>query len=293
VTTVTGEVSEGGFFHRIEVDAGRVVGVKFRKLVDDRVYDIADYVPENGKWTERVVDAERFEALRRGENFDMKVKKYSHIPEIVLFKEIKQFFRMFQTQESEERVERLEEVVQRIEGKLDDIAMDLVGSVNLGMSQPSSDIDVVLYLRCNAQCSEMLVNCEHFKQAERLIREQLGDDYKFEIIDCIDLTVVERSIREKNYECEVTQRFVTYRSICRPVNYRVIAPLEDLLNDDIEFRMELEGSIRSYFKIFVTTSQHIRSFDKYESRLKSIGIKLPEAIRRKIIHYLQGGPPTA
>ena len=103
------------------------------------------------------------------------------------------------------------------------------------------------------------------------------------------LNRVEKSIREKNYECEVTQRFVAYRSLCRPIHYRVISPLEDLLNQDMAYRTELEGSIRSYFKIFVTTSQHVRSFRKYEARLSAVGIKLPESIRGKIQRYLQGG----
>ena len=64
-------------------------------------------------------------------------------------------------------------------------------------------------------------------------------------------------------------------------------PVEDLLNQDMEFRSELEGSIRSYFKIFINTSQHTRSFEKYESRIKAIGIKMPESIRLKIKAYLQ------
>jgi hypothetical protein len=102
------------------------------------------------------------------------------------------------------------------------------------------------------------------------------------------LNQVERSIREKNYECETTQRFVSYRSLCRPINYRVIAPVEDLLNQDRDYRQELEGSIRSYFKIFLTTSQQVRSFQKYEARLNEIGIKTPDFIRGKIRQYLQG-----
>ena len=43
----------------------------------------------------------------------MKIKKYSHIPEIVLFKEIKQFFKLFQTRETEDRVDRLEKAILR------------------------------------------------------------------------------------------------------------------------------------------------------------------------------------
>ena len=132
-----------------------------------------------------------------------------------------------------------------------------------------------------------LNECEQYRKAQAILEEVLRPEYAFQIMDCIDLGVVERSIREKNYECDMTQRFVAYRAICRPVNYRVIAPVEDLLNEDMEFRSELEGSIRSYFKIFINTSQHTRSFEKYESRIKAIGIKLPEAMRQKIRSYLQ------
>lgn len=53
----------------------------------------------------------------------------------------------------------------------------------------------------------------------------------------------------------MAQRFVAYHVLCRPVNDWVIAPVEDLLNQNIEFHSELEGSIRSYFKIFINTSQ--------------------------------------
>jgi hypothetical protein len=85
----------------------------------------------------------------------------------------------------------------------------------------------------------------------------------------------------------MAMRFVAYRAICRPINYRFIAPVEDLLNQDMDYRKELEGSIRSYFRIFINTSEHTRSFKKYESRIREIGIKLPESIRMKIKAYFQ------
>jgi hypothetical protein len=220
----------------------------------------------------------------------MQVTKYSHIPEIKLYNEIKQFYRMFQTQETEERLDMLEQVALLMEDKIrDDIAMDVVGSVNVGLSEENSDIDFILYLRCDSSCTEGFSQCERYRQAEAMIREIVGARCKAEILDCVDLNQVEKSIREKNYECETTQRFVSYRSLCRPINYRVIAPIEDLLNQDMDYRQELEGSIRSYFKIFLTTSQQVRSFQKYEARLNEIGIKIPDFIRGKIRQYLQGG----
>lgn len=293
VTDITAEVYEGGFFYAVEIRENRVLEVSLKKVVAERIYDIADHLFRDGRWSERVLDRERYGAFLRRENRDTSVPKISHIPEVKLYNEIKQFYRMFQTHETDERLDRLEQVALLIEDRIrDDIAMDVVGSVNIGLSEESSDIDFVLYLRCDSGCTGGFAKCERYRQAEAMVKESLGRGYRAEILDCVDLNRVEKSIREKNYECEITQRFVSYRSLCHPINYRVIAPLEDLLNQDLDYRRELEGSIRSYFKIFVTTSQHVRSFKKYEARLNAIGIKIPDSIRGKIRQYLQGGEET-
>jgi len=288
VTTLTGGVAEGGFFYAIEMEDRRIERIVFKKLVDDRVYDIADYIVENGHWAEKLVDAERYNALKRGENFDMKTQKYSHIPEIQLYNDIKQFYRTFQTEETEDRLDKLEQIARHIEERIhDDVAMDVMGSTNMGLCEDGSDIDFVVYVRCNAGYDGDINACVQYQEAKRVIEAILRPQYAFQIMDCIDLNVVEKSIREKDYECEMTMRFVAYRSVCRPINYRFIAPVEDLLNQDMDFREEVEGSIRSYFRIFINTSQHTRSFNKYESRIRSIGIKIPEAIRVKIKDYFQ------
>ncbi len=287
VTLLTGDVHEGGFFYQVEIERGAVSDVLFRKIVEDRIYDVAEYAKLGNAWKETVIDQGRFEALKRYENFDSKTQKYSHIPEIVLFKEIKQFFKTFQTPETEARIEHLEKSLRKMSGNLENMALDVVGSVNVGQAQPSSDIDMVLYMRCGTGCTDLHTSCDKFQIAKSLIKKAIGEHYRFEILDCIDLNVVEKSIREKNYECEVTQRFVAYRSICRTINYRVIAPVEDLLNQDIEFRKELEGSIRSYFKIFITNARYLQSFEKYVNRLKTVGIKLPDSMKRKLKSLLQ------
>jgi hypothetical protein len=289
VTDITAEVYEGGFFYAVEIEENRIVKVILKKIVAERIYDIADHFVRDGRWVEQVIDRERYGAFRRRENYDTKVWKYTHIPEIKLYNEIKQFYRMFQTHETDARLDMLEQVALLMEDKIgDDIAMDVLGSVNIGLSEESSDIDFILYLRCESGCTSGFDQCERYRQAEAMIQEILGARFKVEILDCIDLNQVEKSIRQKDYECETTQRFVSYRSVCRPINYRVIAPIEDLLNQDMDYRQELEGSIRSYFRIFVTTSQHVRSFHKYEERLNAIGIKLPESMRRKVRQYLKG-----
>ena len=293
VTTLTGGVSEGGFFYVIEIEDRHVEKIIFKKLVGNLVYDIADYYLDDGQWRETIVDSQRYQALKQGKNFDTQTLKYSHIPEIQLYNDIKQFYRMFQTGETEERLIKLEEIARLMEeGIHDDIAMDVMGSTNMGLCENTSDIDFVVYIRCDPAYTGDINACPSFKKAKEIIETILTPRYAFQIMDAIDLNIVEKSIRQKDYECEMTMRFVAYRAICRPINYRFIAPVEDLLNQDPEFRAEIEGSIRSYFRIFINTSQHTRSFQKYERRIKEIGIKLPETIRMKIKACFEQDPES-
>lgn len=289
VTMTTGDVAEGGFFYQIEMSNGDVEEVIFKKLVGSRIYDLIDFFPAKGKWNEKIIDPERVDALKQMKNYDMKIKKYSHIPEVQLHNDIKNFFRTFQTQETELRIEALEEVVKMLEGRFESVALDAVGSVNFGLSQSMSDIDFVIYMRCGNNCIDINGNCNNIAEINSQIEELLQGKFKFQIIDCVNLDIVEQSIKDKNYECESTQRFLSHRLLGRPINYRVIAPIEDLLDENIEFRRELEGSIQSFFKIFTNTTQHVQSFQKYEQRLKSLGIKIPEAIKEKIKTYFDPG----
>jgi len=294
VTLTSGNVAEGGFYYSIKVEHERVTGIIFKKFCNGRIYDVADYYVKDGKLSEIIIDPERYDALKQGKNYDEKEIKESHIPEITLYNEIKKFYRKFQTPETEERLDILEEATFLIEDKLHaNIAMDVLGSVNFGISRSDSDLDIVLYLRCDGdyrecdgKCHGGSEVCSFLEDAEEMVAEILKGRYDYQIIDTVDLYRVEESIREKNYECGTLQRFVFYRSICRPINYRVIAPLEDMLNLDMIFRKEIEGSLQIYFRIFTATSRHIKSFMKYEARLADLGVKLPDLIREKVKLYL-------
>jgi len=152
-------------------------------------------------------------------------------------------------------------------------------------------VDLILYLRCglaeDLPCSsEKAATCPGCFQAREKIEEILRKKVIYTIADCIDLDRVEQSCRERNYECQITQRFISYRSMCLLVNEPLIAPIESLLAADEEFRREIEGNIKSYFSILMNTVRHVRSFQKYESRLKAIGITIPEPISRKLKAYL-------
>ncbi|NLV67671.1 MAG: hypothetical protein GXY14_08345 [Spirochaetes bacterium] len=289
VTTAKGEVAEGGFFHEITVENGEILKVHFKKFVDSNIYTLADYTRVDNSFTEHIADRERYTALEKGENCDNTTEKYSHIPEIELFKEIRSFFRQYQTPESESRMIELESILEKITEEVGDIAFDLAGSLNMGLSSSTSDIDIIIYMRLRNDCTNDCSLSSNYLKAIELLDSHLGGRYKYQILDAINLDVVEKSIREENYECEVTQMFVLHRAVCRPVNYRVIAPVEDMLNRNSEFRKEIEGSARSFLQIFMTTTSHSTSFDKYLTRIKSLGVKIPDSINEKIRLYLDGG----
>ena len=291
VTTTKGEVAEGGFFYEITLsDTDKSISrVHLKKFVNGNIYPIADYEREGSIFTEKIIDPDRYNALKLQQNFDMKTEKYSHIPEIELFLDIRNFFRRFQTKESETRMQELEKVLEQITNEHGELAFDIVGSLNMGLSSSSSDIDIIIYMRIENVYTGECFEGKDYNRTIELLDHYLEGKYSYQVIDSINLNVVEKSIIDENYECEITQRFVTHRAMCRPVNYRVIAPVEDLLNSKIEFRREVEGSVRSYFKIFMTTTSHSTSFDKYLTRIKSLGVKIPDAINAKIKRYLDGG----
>jgi hypothetical protein len=294
VTLISGDVAEGGFHYSIKVEDEQIQEIIFKKFFNGRIYDVAEFYIRNGKLIRQILDTARYRALEEIKNYDLKDIKESHIPEITLYNEIKNFYRAFQTQETEERLHTLEVITSLIEDKVHaDIAMDVMGSVNFGLSVSDSDMDIVLYLRCGEnrpQCEGICTGgsdmCSYLENSEEMIKEILKDKYNYHILDVVDLNRVEESIREKNYENETLQRFVFYRSICRPINYRVVAPIEDMLNKDIMFRKEIEGSLQTFFKIIAATSRHIGSFMKYEGRLSALGIKMPNWIREKVKLYL-------
>ncbi len=288
VTTASGEISEGGFFYQIEIKDQAVEKIIFRKICNEKIFDIADYYVTGGKLVEEIIDQGRYSSLTNRKNHEAQGINYSQIPQIELYNDIKKFFMTFQTPETEDRIDILEEVVQLFKDKIKgNIAMDVMGSVNMGISHKTSDIDFVIYVRCDSKCIDGFGKCAYFKRAENMLQEVLAGRYDYDILDCVDLNRVEKSIRERNYECDAAQRFVAYRSLCRSINYRFIAPVEDLLNENMHFRKELEGSVQSYLRIFSTTTTHMLSFKKYESRLSALGVKLPESIRRKITQYLK------
>jgi Icc-related predicted phosphoesterase len=279
---------DGGFFYEIDLCSDRISRCTLQKLVKDRVYDIASYSISENTVTEDIIDDKRYNALKHGQPFDTRTEKYEHIPEIRRFKDIRNFFKIYQTEHTEKKISQLVSALEQMGDEFSDVALDLVGSANLGLAQKSSDLDMVLYIRSPEQaCFDEETVCDRFGHAETRIREILKDTVEFEIIDTINLDLVEESIRELDYTSSSLQRFIVYRSMCRPVNYRVIAPAEDLLNSNMSLRREIEETMSEYLQVFGTTKDTTKSFDKYRMRIRTLGVDIPEILEKKIRNFLQ------
>lgn len=294
LSQISGRVSEGGFFHEIEVRNNRIERVTYKKIAARAIHDIMVYSRQADNWQSRVVDHERFGAHLRGQPYDRQTGDTHHPPADEWPGDIHAFYRPSPVDKNQCEDSPMEQAIRLMEaGGPFLFALDIVGSERDGFSYSGSDIDLVVYLRCEKADEEKVCfrgassDCPEFAAAQDMIRDRIGKRAAFTIVDCIDLNHVEKSIRIKNYECEMTQRFVVYRSVGRLVQASLIAPVEELLNRDKEFRQELEGSIRSYFRIFMATAGHVRSFAKYESQLNAIGIRLPQAMRSRVRAYLE------
>ncbi|MBA4397600.1 MAG: hypothetical protein C0394_09515 [Syntrophus sp. (in: bacteria)] len=291
VAQVSGRISEGGFFHEIKIEDSTINRVTYKKLARRAIHDIMVYDRQENGWQSRVVDRERYGAHLRGQTYDHSGRPPS-APE--LSGHIEALYRLSRLDDVHRECNPIREAIRIMEaGDPLPFALDIVGSANDGLSDSGSDVDLVIYQRCGKSDEDKTCfrgsasDCPHFAAARDLLRKNIDARFVFAIVDCIDLDHVEKSIRINNYECEMTQRFVVYRAVGRPVHDFLFGPAEELLKQDEAFRQELDGSIRSYFRIFMTTAGHVPSFSKYESHLHAIGIRLPGAMRARIRAYLE------
>jgi Icc-related predicted phosphoesterase len=294
VAQISGRIAEGGFFHEIEIIKKRIERVTYKKLADRTIHDIMLHDRHAGGWRSRVVDQERYGAHLRGQTYDHQPASGEHASGPEWSGDARALYRYSQSETGSAVAEPVKEALRILESAENlPFSLDIIGSDHYGASDSESELDLVLYLRCGQSDADKTCfcgsssECPHFAIAREMIRECIGARIAFEIVDCIDLNHVEKSIRAGNYECEMTQRFILYRSVGHPSRTAYLAPTEDLLSRNRDFMQELDGSIRSYFRIFMTTAGRIRSFSTYESHLHAIGIRLPGAMRARIRSYLK------
>ncbi|MEW6444209.1 MAG: hypothetical protein AB1640_24965 [bacterium] len=275
-------VKRGGYCFGFILEEGRFRVGTLRQVERGRIYDLADYVWEAGRGTlkQLVIDQPRLMLLMREKPISDVV-----IRQVREFNHVRNFFRRYETPETTQRVRDLRRVYRDLKAAGEEVAFDLLGSVNFGMSEKGSDVDLVLYRRCPCNHPFPETTCSLPRGLWECFRG-LESRFRVEVTDCVNLSRVEASIQAEDPGCPNLQRFVLYRSICRPINVRMIRPIESQLLERPGLKKRVEHLLRDYFKSMVISPSHIYSFKKYEARLHDQGVNLPPTVLRKMESYL-------
>ncbi len=210
---------------------------------------------------------------------------------ISLFEEIKFFFRQFETPDAKKKIMDFIKIARTIQRNGETIAFELLGSVNFGMSDTKSDVDLVMYHMCppNWQCD--MDHCYKHKYYQNLLLHTLlyeisQDHYPMEVIDCINMRQVLQAIDQNDADNEYLIRYAFYRRIGRAINKKFLHFVDRLLQRNTHLYRTISQKIDMLSMDVSNTTMEKKSLTKYRSRLKEMGISLPPAIQEKIFKYL-------
>ncbi|MCB1193005.1 MAG: hypothetical protein H7A23_25770 [Leptospiraceae bacterium] len=223
----------------------------------------------------------------------MAIPKFRNHPIIKEFNGLKKFFRSHETSTSKKRVYDFNKFAELITTNEQEVAFDILGSVNFGQAKENSDTDLVIYLNCSehdtGECDPG--NCPNVHKFRTMLHENLkneyGQSYSIEIVDCINLNQLDHALKNRDLDSMSLIRFGFYRSICRGINRKVLRKYEAKLSMDDELCQMIEASLADCFLGFIHSSQHTYSFKKYVDRLEEDGFKVPLSMAQKINSYLR------
>jgi len=207
---------------------------------------------------------------------------------------LKDYFKKYQTRASFTRIREIASVGRIIRTYGDTIAFDLLGSVNFGMADENSDVDMVLYLDCPDLAPGMEMTRENSPKLRlyetlvihTLIHALSKDRYKVEIVDYINLAELKRAIETEDMGNDIISRFVFYRIICRGINKRFLHMYEKQLLAKPALLKSIEETLSDALIEFTRSTSHGSSFQKYMNRLTDHNIHIPESMIKKVMDYL-------
>ena len=271
----------GYFFDLLLRDDGLEVAT-LRHLAKNRLSDIVDYRPSSTGIEALVLDEKKY--VRLGGT----LPKTRHISAIRHFQRVKSFFLGYQTPETQKLINEMRKIYRNIQREGMEVAFDLLGSLSFGMAQKDSDMDLVVYMRSKDCVLDEEDTCGVPRPLEAVFKALEKSNLEVEVCDSLDLDRIKEAIEKNDTEDGQLQRFVFYRLVCRPINLRLIKSVENLLMQNEALRREMEEGLEEYLDILVASVRHIRSFDKYKSRLLERGIKITPDVEEALRNYLRG-----
>lgn len=209
---------------------------------------------------------------------------------------LKNKYRNYDTKEALRRMQACRIALKELEDKGFRTGVEILGSINFGIVEPSSDIDCILLHYCDLHkdqecpeyCPNFLYESEEIKASLR--RRLKNENLKIEFLDCINLRMVERALDAGNWkDHEVLRRLLFYRTIGRPVNRPLFIPYAEKLEENEEYIRDILEWGSEALSVYLGTSRHRFSFSKYNERIESSGLQLPHGLKEELESYLEQG----
>lgn len=209
---------------------------------------------------------------------------------------LKNRYRNYDTKYALKRMQAFRLAVQELGNKGYRVGLELLGSINFGIVEPSSDADCILLHFCemhkdDPSCPEDCHNLIFEKdEISKFVNKRLDEkEFKIDFLDNINLTYVDSSIRnDRILGNEGLYRLLFYRNIARPVNRPLFVPYCEMLEDNEEFIREIIPWATEALAGYLKTNQHRLSFNKYNERILNQGMLLPQELAEELKKYLEG-----
>ena len=221
---------------------------------------------------------------------------------IDIYRDIKGKYRNYDTRASLRLIQAFRRTLSKLsQEKNEHIALELLGSLNFGIVESSSDADIILihYCKQHSQEAECPKGCSKTLENRSIIETQVSkylgvSHFKLEVLDCINLYSIASYLRQdsqiqetRDKYVETCLRFLFYCDLGRPVNRTLFFPYYKLLKEDPSMQAIFPKWSSEMLSYYLHTSSHRLSFYKYNQRILSQGLVIPKELQIELEHYLK------
>lgn len=214
---------------------------------------------------------------------------------VEVYQALKHSYRNYDTRVAMRRMQAFRRTLQELRAKGFPIALELLGSINFGLVEPSSDADCIILHYCDQHMhdGECGLQCPNliFEKSEILrilATHNQADPFQLEILDCINLKYIDQKIKSGDVINDILiMRFMFYRILGRPVNRPLFVDLYDTLEENEDLMNQFSKWASEALAEYLKTSDHRHSFSKYNERIISSHLHLPDELKAELQNYLK------
>ncbi len=211
---------------------------------------------------------------------------------------LKSNYRNYDTKFTLKLMQAFRRIVPQLAEKGYTVAFDMLGSINFGIADETSDADCILYHYCDIHadrpdCPDVCPNLI-FEQQEirKTVRKRLNDKtFKVEFLEVMNLKFLEGLMSSPDLTLnEAVFRFLFYRSIARPVNRPLLEQFQKRFETIPDLKDNFSEHASRILESYLNTSSHRYSFNKYNERIINRGINIPPEFFDELKQYLGNAP---